>query len=265
MAETDSASWPILIARARPLVCLVFYLARPQADRNYGGMTSGFRWMFWFAPLWLVALLPAADRLAASRAGPRLGAGAAGALGDVGQLSDLESLDASLAVESVFVPGLEVGLSRTSTGVHATASPCGCSCQSLPRLSPTGRFNDDLFARRGMEELQRPRVQRDRPQPLVVVLTAQRNLRAVVRIAQHGISARGGLHANLVRAAGLAARFPATSRRGEIRACDSAESLPDPPGCACVDDRGARLSVDLVQVIGPGAAGGSTIRSTQAQ
>jgi hypothetical protein len=32
-------------------------------------MTAGFRWMFWFAPLWLVALLPAADRLAASRWG----------------------------------------------------------------------------------------------------------------------------------------------------------------------------------------------------
>ena len=79
------------------LVCLAFYLSRPQIDRNYGGMTSGFRWMFWFAPLWLVALLPAADRLAASRAGPRPGAGAAGAVGHVGQLSHLESLDASLA------------------------------------------------------------------------------------------------------------------------------------------------------------------------
>jgi hypothetical protein len=51
------------------LVCLVFYLSRPQGDRNYGGMTSGFRWMFWFAPLWLVAMLPAADRLSTSRAG----------------------------------------------------------------------------------------------------------------------------------------------------------------------------------------------------
>jgi hypothetical protein len=50
-------------------VCLLFYLSRPQADRNYGGMTSGFRWMFWFAPLWLVALLPSADRLATSRLG----------------------------------------------------------------------------------------------------------------------------------------------------------------------------------------------------
>ena len=51
------------------LVCLVFYIGlRPQEDRNYGGMTSGFRWMFWFAPLWLVVMLPAADRLARSTA-----------------------------------------------------------------------------------------------------------------------------------------------------------------------------------------------------
>ena len=51
------------------VVCLAFYLTRPLDDRNYGGMTSGFRWMFWFAPLWLVALLPAADRLATLRVG----------------------------------------------------------------------------------------------------------------------------------------------------------------------------------------------------
>lgn len=49
------------------VVCLVFYLSQPQMNRNYGGMTSGFRWMFWFTPLWLVALLPAADILAATR------------------------------------------------------------------------------------------------------------------------------------------------------------------------------------------------------
>ncbi len=45
------------------LVCLVFYLTRPQGDRNYGGMTCGFRWMFWFAPMWLLAMLPAADAM----------------------------------------------------------------------------------------------------------------------------------------------------------------------------------------------------------
>ena len=51
------------------IVCLVFYIAlRPQVDRNYGGMTSGLRWMFWFAPLWLVAMIPTADWIARSRA-----------------------------------------------------------------------------------------------------------------------------------------------------------------------------------------------------
>jgi hypothetical protein len=49
------------------LVCLAFYIARPLKDRNYGGICSGFRWMFWFIPLWLVALLPAADWIARRR------------------------------------------------------------------------------------------------------------------------------------------------------------------------------------------------------
>ena len=47
------------------LVCLGFYLMRPLQDRNYGGVSCGFRWMFWFTPLWLLAMIPAAD--AASR------------------------------------------------------------------------------------------------------------------------------------------------------------------------------------------------------
>ncbi len=52
------------------IICLVFYLGlRPLEDRNYGGMTSGFRWMFWFAPLWLWGMLPAVDALGVSRGG----------------------------------------------------------------------------------------------------------------------------------------------------------------------------------------------------
>ena len=47
----------------------MFYLLRPQPDRNYGGMTSGFRWVFWLAPLWAVAAVPAADVLGRSRVG----------------------------------------------------------------------------------------------------------------------------------------------------------------------------------------------------
>jgi hypothetical protein len=51
-------------------VCVGFYLFVVQPlDRNYGGMTSGLRWVFWMAPLWLLAVLPAADWLAARRWG----------------------------------------------------------------------------------------------------------------------------------------------------------------------------------------------------
>jgi hypothetical protein len=50
-------------------VVIGFYLLRPQADRNYGGMSSGFRWVFWMAPLWVAAAVPAADILSRSRSG----------------------------------------------------------------------------------------------------------------------------------------------------------------------------------------------------
>jgi hypothetical protein len=50
------------------LVVLAFYIVqRPLADRNYGGVSTGLRWMFWFTPLWLIAMLPAADSLTRSR------------------------------------------------------------------------------------------------------------------------------------------------------------------------------------------------------
>jgi hypothetical protein len=32
-------------------------------------VTSGLRWLFWFTPLWLLAMLPALDSLAGSRWG----------------------------------------------------------------------------------------------------------------------------------------------------------------------------------------------------
>jgi hypothetical protein len=57
-----------LLIAAVSLACLVFYVgAVGQGDRNYGGMTSGLRWMFWLIPMWLVAMLPAADLAARQR------------------------------------------------------------------------------------------------------------------------------------------------------------------------------------------------------
>ena len=44
------------------VVVFGFYMLQPLHERNYGGMTSGLRWMFWFVPLWSLALVAAADR-----------------------------------------------------------------------------------------------------------------------------------------------------------------------------------------------------------
>lgn len=49
------------------LVCVAFYIMRPEKDRNYGGVSCGFRWLFWFTPLWLICMLPATDAIAKHR------------------------------------------------------------------------------------------------------------------------------------------------------------------------------------------------------
>jgi len=59
--------WMAAAVAAMSVACLVFYLGQPQMNRNYGGMTSGLRWMFWLAPLWLLTMTPAADALARRR------------------------------------------------------------------------------------------------------------------------------------------------------------------------------------------------------
>jgi hypothetical protein len=38
-------------------------------NRNYGGWTSGLRWLLWLTPLWLLTMLPVADWLAGRRWG----------------------------------------------------------------------------------------------------------------------------------------------------------------------------------------------------
>jgi hypothetical protein len=41
------------------MVCIAFYASRDQVDRNYAGVCSGFRWMFWLIPGWLWLSIPA--------------------------------------------------------------------------------------------------------------------------------------------------------------------------------------------------------------
>ncbi len=53
----------VLLTTALTLVCLAFFLTRPQIDRNYGGMTTGFRWLFWLIPLWLGTTIPAVSKV----------------------------------------------------------------------------------------------------------------------------------------------------------------------------------------------------------
>jgi hypothetical protein len=52
------------------IVVVGFYIGgvNPR-NRNYGGWTSGLRWLIWLTPLWLMAMLPVADWLARRRWG----------------------------------------------------------------------------------------------------------------------------------------------------------------------------------------------------
>jgi hypothetical protein len=58
------------LSLALTLVVLVFYFIKTS---NYGGWTSGPRWLFWLTPLWLVSMLPVADWLASRRWGRFVG------------------------------------------------------------------------------------------------------------------------------------------------------------------------------------------------
>ena len=45
---------------------LAFYMTR-SGNYNFGGNTSGLRWMFWLIPFWLVCMIPALDRWGRNR------------------------------------------------------------------------------------------------------------------------------------------------------------------------------------------------------
>ena len=68
LARRDRQPELALLVTGLTVVVLVFYVfLRPVVDRNYGGVTSGLRWMFWFIPLWLLVMQPAADAASESR------------------------------------------------------------------------------------------------------------------------------------------------------------------------------------------------------
>ncbi|MCA9176789.1 MAG: hypothetical protein KDB14_20010 [Planctomycetales bacterium] len=53
-----------LLTGALWAVCTAFYIARPLDDRNYGGVSCGFRWLYWQIPMWTIAMIPALDWVA---------------------------------------------------------------------------------------------------------------------------------------------------------------------------------------------------------
>ena len=62
--------WLAFGALSISIVVIAFYAFKvPGHDRNYGGFTSGFRWAFWLAPLWLISMAPIADWLGKTRSG----------------------------------------------------------------------------------------------------------------------------------------------------------------------------------------------------
>jgi hypothetical protein len=73
-AGKGSAWTPPLFAAMTLAVSVVVIGFFVYKTNNYGGNTSGPRWLFWLTPLWVLAVPVAADRLAASRAGRLLAA-----------------------------------------------------------------------------------------------------------------------------------------------------------------------------------------------
>jgi len=78
LRRPDRQRWAAVAVGILSLTVIAFYLSRAPADRNYGGVCSGFRWVFWLAPLWTAAVVPAVDAVGSSRSGRALAATALG-------------------------------------------------------------------------------------------------------------------------------------------------------------------------------------------
>jgi hypothetical protein len=55
------------------IVVIAFYIARPELQRNYGGVSCGVRWLMWLAPMWLITMIPAVDWIGGGERDRRLG------------------------------------------------------------------------------------------------------------------------------------------------------------------------------------------------
>jgi Glycosyltransferase family 87 len=62
--DNPNLAWIALLIAAVSIACMGFFFFIESHGRNYGGMTCGFRWLFWLAPLWLFAMLPTVDMMA---------------------------------------------------------------------------------------------------------------------------------------------------------------------------------------------------------
>jgi hypothetical protein len=60
-----------VLTLAVSVVVVGFYLG--FAPRNYGGWTLGPRWLMWLTPLWLLVLLPMANKIGCCRSGRAIG------------------------------------------------------------------------------------------------------------------------------------------------------------------------------------------------
>lgn len=58
ISKRRDAQWFALAGIAISIVVVAFYVRRSEIDRNYGGMTSGLRWVFWLYPFWLAWMTP---------------------------------------------------------------------------------------------------------------------------------------------------------------------------------------------------------------
>ncbi len=182
-----------------------------------------------------VLVCPALARRAAARGrlvlesplAARPGAGADRPVGPVGQLSDLESLDAS--VDSQLPAGSRLGVAVDGADDSATCKPKASHAGGSGASTVTGSRVI------GMGKAQPPGMQGDRPEPLVGVLFAERELRAVMGVAEDRVPARGGLDANLMGPAGFEPNFqPRALRMLAQRAVVQHGFLP--AGMGGVDD-----------------------------